>query len=390
MVDTWRSREEPRRLDALRAVMERRGLSAIVVVGGHSLAYFSGFAGLERSMARPMLYVLPRTGEPWIVAHTFRRHLLEAHSWVRRFAWYTRLCRAPVEAFAQVLTEAGVAAGPIGFELGGESQINMPFAAFDDLRRAFPGHPFVDVAAEVQGIRAVRSPDEIARHRAAAAIVEGVFADAWSFVRAGTTQGALVRFVQARLSARGSGPGFVIVSAGAENYHFCGAWTPDRVFAPGDMVWMDIGATAGGYAMLFSRAGVIGGPTAEQRRIAAAVHAATRAGVEAVCPGVPLAEVARRCAAALEGIEATVTTDIAALGTRYGHGIGLDFIEPPHVADYDDTVCRPGLLFAVEPGISTPEGRFHFREVVVVTDDGFETIPGPSAELVALGTIEGR
>jgi Xaa-Pro dipeptidase len=386
MAASWREIEEPRRIAALRRIMDARGLDAIVIVGGANLTYYSGFAGVERSMARPMFYICPRQGEPAIVAHTFRQHLVEAHSWVGRFHYFTRLSEAPLPAVSDALHEMGLSEGRLGFELGYESQIHMPFADFENLRVHLKAFEIVDVARELWRVRMERSPGELDRQRAAASIVCKLFADGFAHIRKGMRQADLQRFLAERALAYGSGPSFAIISAGAGNYEYCGAWAPDYSFKDGDMIWMDIGASSGGYSMLFSRAGVIGTPTAEQKTTARAVHTATMAGISAIRPGATPAHIARVCRRELDAIDAPVITDIAELSTRHGHGIGIEFIEPPHVAEYDDTELVPGMVLAVEPGISTAFGRFHFREVAVVTPAGFEMIEGPPAELAEIGT----
>lgn len=384
MTPDWRQTEEPRRLAALRAVMRQRDLDAVLIIGGSNLSYYSGFAGVERSMARAMIWILPFEGSPHIVAHTFRQHLVQAHSWVEKFTWFTRLAEAPVAEVRQVLEGMGIASGRIGLELGFESQIQMPFAEVERLRDGLSAHRFIDIATDLWRLRSIRSPAELARQRKAGEIVIRIFDDCWSHIRPGMTQGALSRFIQQRLLDLGSGPSYAIISAGEANYDFCGAWTPDHVFAKGEMIWMDIAASYGGYAMLFSRAGVLGGPTAVQQATAAAVHTATMAGVAAVRPGVGMAPIAEACDRGLRDIDAPVRTNIATLGTRFGHGVGMEFIEPPHVAPYDPTILEPGMVLAIEPGISTGFGRFHFREVVVVTGEGHAPFPAPPARLATI------
>jgi len=364
--------------------MVEQRLDAVVIVGGQNLSYYSGFAGVERSMARAMLYILPREGPPALVAHTFRKHLIEAHSWVSRFHYFKRLAAAPVEATLTALAEMGLTEGRLGFELGFESQVHMPIAEFERLQNGLASFEFVDIARDLWRIRSVHSGPELDRHRAAAAIVVEVFADSFASIRIGMRQAELLKFIQRRMLENDAGQNFSIISAGIDNYDFCGAWTPDYVFRYGDMIWMDIGATVGGHSMLFSRAGVIGGPTVEQSGTARAVHEATMAGVRAVGPGVPIANIAAICEQELNAINVPIRTNIAQLGTRYGHGVGIDFIEPPHVASYDLTILEPGMMIAIEPGLSTAYGRFHFREVAVVTEEGYELIVGPPAKLVTL------
>ncbi len=380
----WRESEEPRRLNLLRDVMKRRQLSAVIIIGGVNLSYYSGFAGSEKSMARAMIYVCPLEGDPIIIAHTFRQHLVEKHSWVNRFHYFTRLSKAPVEALHRSLDELGLRKGRIGFELGYESQIQMPYAEFDTLRESLHAFEIVDIARDLWRIRSVRSTAELDRQRQAGELVAEVFADSFRHIRAGMRQGELSRFIQQRMLDLGASDHYAIISAGPDNYHFCGAWAPDYAFGAGDMVWMDIGIKSRGYCAAFSRAGVIGGASPEQVATHREVVAATRAGVEAVKVGTPIADIAAICEQHLSQIDAPVTTNIAELGTRYGHGMGIEFIEPPHVAEYDDATLEPGMVIAIEPGLTTRYGRFHFRELVVATDVGFEIIEGPPQELVTI------
>ena len=385
MTDSWRQSEEPRRLKNLRTVMAQRNLDAVMIIGGPNLSYYSGFAGVEKSMTRAMIWILLAEGQPHIVAHTFRKHLIEAHSWVDQFTYFTRLAQAPVAEVRSVLAGMGIAGGRLGLELGFESQIQMPFTETERLRDGLTGFTFVDIAEDLWRLRSIRSSGEIARQKQAGEIVAKIYEACWAEIHPGMKQAELSRFIQQKMLDFGAGANFAIISAGTENYDFCGAWTPSYSFAKGDMVWMDIGVASGGYSMLFSRAGVLGGPSQAQSETARAVHDATLAGVRAVRPGVALAQIAQICEEALGAVDAPVRTSIATLGTRHGHGVGMDFIEPPHVAEYDPTVLEPGMVFAIEPGISTDYGRFHFREVVIVTDDGYDLFPSPPAELASIG-----
>jgi Xaa-Pro aminopeptidase len=384
MSPSWQRVEEPRRIAALRAVMRERELDAILIVGGINLSYFSGFAGLERSMARAMLYLCPREGEPVMIAHTFRKHLIEAHSWVREFRYFTRLSQAPVQTLQEALRDRAIVRGRIGMELGFESQIQLPQAEFERLRTGLREFSLIDVAEDLWRIRYVRSGAELERQESAAALATTVITEAFGHAREGMRQGDLAHFIQERFLHHRVAANYSLISAGTDNYDFCGAWTPDYRFRRGDMVWVDIGAQSGGYCAAFSRAGVIGEPSPQQRDTARAVYDATMHGISAVRPGTRIADVATLCETALSAIDAPVTTNIATLGTRFGHGMGLEFVEPPHVAAYDNTVLAPGMVVAIEPGLATRYGRFHFRELAVVTDTGFRLLAGPSPDLVSL------
>ncbi len=376
--------ERTRRVTALRQMMEKREIDAVLIIGGTNLSYYSGFAGAERSMARAMIYICPRDGEPALVAHIFRQHLLQAHAPVENQYFFERLMLAPIEAVSTALRDMGLEKGRLGFELGHESQIFMPYGEFDQLRQALADFDIIDVGKDLWRIRVKRSDFDIQRQQRAADVVNEIFAACWEHIETGMRQRDLSRFIQQQMLDRGVGANYAIISAGSENYDFCGAWAPDYRFKDGDMVWMDIGTQIDGYCAAYSRAGVLGGPSEAQMQTADAVSAATMRGVEIIAPGVSVGAVARECERALDAVDAPVTTNIAALGTRYGHGMGLEFIEPPHVAEYDDTVLEDGMVVAVEPGIATAYGRFHFRELVRVTPQGFSLFDGPESQLVGL------
>jgi Xaa-Pro aminopeptidase len=274
--------------------------------------------------------------------------------------------------------------GRIGMELGFESQIQLPQLEFERLRTGLGEFALLDVAEDLWRIRYVRSSAELERQEAAAELATTVICEAFGHVREGMRQGELAHFIQERFLHHRVSANYALISAGSDHYDFCGAWAPEYRFRRGDMVWVDIGAQSGGYCAAFSRAGVLGGASPEQRATARAVYEATLRGVSAVRPGAKLADIATLCESALDAIEAPVTTNIATLGTRFGHGMGLEFVEPPHVATYDPTVLAPGMVVAIEPGIATRYGRFHFRELALVTDNGHRLLSGPPADLATL------
>ena len=56
--------------------------------------------------------------------------------------------------------------------------------------------------------------------------------------------------------------------------------------------------------------------------------------------------------------------------------------EPPDVSFTNDLICRPGMVFSIEPGIYLP-GIFGVRveDLVAVTEDGCETLNALDREL---------
>ncbi|MBV9358639.1 MAG: aminopeptidase P family protein, partial [Chloroflexi bacterium] len=146
-------------------------------------------------------------------------------------------------------------------------------------------------------------------------------------------------------------------------------------------VWMDAGCTVGGYWSDYSRAAVVGPPSAAQREAQALVHEATMAGVRLIRPGVPIGEIAAACEQRLAHFPFRITSSISGLAGRVGHGIGLDATEPPHVSASNHAPLTVGMVISVEPGVATEDGLFHVEENVAVLEDGYEILSVAGREL---------
>jgi Xaa-Pro aminopeptidase len=100
-----------------------------------------------------------------------------------------------------------------------------------------------------------------------------------------------------------------------------------------------------------------------------------------VRPGVRASEIARFCYGRLEELDFPITSSIARLAVRIGHGVGLNLTEPPHIGVHDDTSLEPGMVITLEPGVATEWGTFHIEENVVVTEDGPEVLSDSPRDL---------
>jgi Xaa-Pro dipeptidase len=57
---------------------------------------------------------------------------------------------------------------------------------------------------------------------------------------------------------------------------------------------------------------------------------------------------------------------------RWGHGVGLDFTEPPSLMRADDTVLQPGMIITLEPSLTLPQDTrltLVAEEMLLITND---------------------
>ena len=241
---------------------------------------------------------------------------------------------------------------------------------------------------------AVKSPDVIARLRAAGKIARDVLAEAGAAVAPGVTTDELDRVAHEAHVARGVYPsplryrGFPKSVCTSVNEVICHGIPDDRALVEGDIVNLDITVYVDGVHGDTNATFCVGRVDPESRRLVKVTAECLELGIEAVQPGAVLSDIGR----AIE----THAHDAGFFVVRafVGHGIGEVFHGPPQVPHYYEraasTVLEPGMVFTIEPMITmgsvqpviwadgwtaaTSDGSrtAQFEHTVLVTDSGVE------------------
>jgi Xaa-Pro aminopeptidase len=279
---------------------------------------------------------------------------------------------AVLERVAKGLGSAGTVA--IGDRVWAETTLN--------LARIFGADRLRVGSALVNGLRRIKTPEELEAMQRAIATVERTMAAVTPLVVPGTTMAQLAEAVEHELRAAGSRtPSFAThIFTGLEatdlDSHTQTARDPvtDRT-----SVMFDFGGVVDGYCSDFGRTIYCGEPPDDYREVYEIMLAAQEAGRAAAAAGTPAAEVNAACRRPIEE---------AGLGEhfrhRMGHGIGLDIHERPFISSEDMTPLEPGMTFTDEPSIIIP-GRFSVRieDVVVCEEGGGRKLNAYPAALVA-------
>lgn len=117
----------------------------------------------------------------------------------------------------------------------------------------------------------------------------------------------------------------------------------------------------------------------------------TKTCVEAIRPGIKASDLSRLCNIEFEkaGIkeiwgEGDCSSPHSNRAQRIGHGIGMANTEPPHIALFDHTVIKAGMVITIEPTIAMNYGHFNIESDVLVTEDGNEVLSVAPRELVVI------
>lgn len=369
------------RLARLQEQLARHGADAAVIADERTTWYLTGFGDATPigSRARPRVLVVPVEGEPTFFVHESTGVTVREMAWFADVRGYEPLGEAPVAMIAARLRQLGV--GRVALELGGQLRSELSAGEVHELSRAAGASSVIDVAPAVWSVRAVKSDAEVERVRRACDMTTRAYAQAFERIRPGMTEREIQRAVRAAILEEGADDAWAIAVVGTGDYVRVDGVPRARPVEAGELVFVDCGANVGGYWADFSRAGVLGGASAEQRALQEAILEATAAGVDAVRVGARLGDVARACHGVMElhGLE------FSSRAGRIGHGLGMLVTEPPDVAEHVDVPIEPGMVLTIEPGVIRDCGIFHAEENVVATEHGPETLSLAPTELAELG-----
>lgn len=371
------------RVRKARELMAREGIDLLFLTGDRNYIYFTGHRCIapEGTVARPNYFMLPLEGEPHIMVHIFIEGDASSTSWVEGISSYSSLLDAPIKELAEIIRGYRVEGKKIGAELGQEQRIGMPVRDFLLLKEELKEFEFVDAAPILWKMRVVKSQRELACIRRAQEITVKGYTEGFPLVKEGMSEREIASILTGKMVEGGAEHFWIIVASGSENYQRISGKPTDRKVRRGDMVWVDMGASVNDYWADFSRGGVIGGPSDEQKRYQEVVIGTTAEGVGAVKAGVPGASIVDVCE---EGMRKR-GLDISFHAGRVGHGVGLFITEPPSLARWDPVILAENMVITVEPGLVREDGVYHVEENVLVTEDGSEVLSQAPRELWTLG-----
>jgi Xaa-Pro aminopeptidase len=355
------------RLAALRELLAQQGLDALLVSSPDNRRYLSGFTARD-DLPTESCGSLLITREAALLFTDFR---------------YLEWARAEASEYDILIYQAGlgtILAEQLGvFQVGrlGFETFFLTFGQYQRLTRAATEAglhvEWVPTEGLADGLREVKTAEEVAAVRQALALTEQVFTEVAGWLRPGMSEGQVAWEIERRLREEGAAElAFPpIVAAGANSarpHHHPG----DYQIKEQEPIIIDMGARVGGYCADFTRTVFLGEPTARfkeiytiVRRAQAKAEAGLKAGMESL-------------AGDALGREVIVQAGYGeAFGHSLGHGVGLAVHEAPSLSPVKErnTILKAGSIVTVEPGIYLSDwGGVRLEDLALIGADRAEVL----------------
>ena len=350
---------------AVRDVMARDGLDALLVTHLANIRYLTGFTG-----SAGLLLLLPDSA----ALVTDFRYAAQAPMEVGNSA-SVEIDQASVwNRLGRVLAIEGPSA--VGVEA---SYLSLRDAERLKALGRFTVVPTTDV---VERFRAAKAPGEVSAIIAAAALAQEALAEVLPTIRDGEREIDVASRLEAALRRRGSEwhPFQTIVAAGprAALPH---ARTTTRTIERGEWLLLDFGAQVDGYCADLTRTVVVGARADERQR--AVYDVVRRAQARAIAH--LAAGMTGREADALAREPISTAGFGGAFGHSLGHGLGLEVHEAPRLAPTADAPLPLHAVVTVEPGVYLPGwGGVRIEDDVYLGPDGPRCLSDNRTDLLEL------
>ncbi len=373
------------------ALMRQQGLDLLAPSTEAHIYYAAEFPVYEftfepETVAFSLIPADPAIEPYLLIPHVNRLSLLQFPTWIPRVCFFGRfnIMNAPevpgfrvdtvYEAFGRALAEMGLTKARVGIEYH-----RLPAAAYERLKRELPEVEFVDGTDVLLGTREVKTPEEIARLKKAGDAIEKGIAAAYAQARPGMTERDLDRIIRRTVMEEGCTTNYVQVGTGTRGA-FGPVYPSETPIQKGDVIRIDASACYNYYVSDICRMAVVGEPTAEMRRIYAAVSEAELVAIDMVRPGLKVAEMFEAA------VKVPPTRGIPEYRRHHiGHGLGLSSHERPFLAPWNQAELQEGMVLCVEtPYYLWGVGGFAPEDQLTVTKDGYELMTTPQRELIVI------
>ncbi len=368
------------RLRKTKESMLRSGVQVLVVSDPANMNYLTGYDGWSFYVHQGLVVALDYDEPIWwgrgMDANGAKITTWLNHDNIRPYAddYVQNMFKHPMSFVADIIREKGWETRSIGVE---KDNYWFTGACLDTLRKELPRADILDAKSLVNWVRTIKSPAEIGYMKQAAEVCEHVMNTAIDSIKVGVKESeaaANVYHAVVRGTDKVTGDHPAIFPIMPSNERTSAAhlgWNPDREYAEGDIILLELCGVRYRYHCPLSRTVYIGDPPKELKEIADVVIDGIAKTLDFVRPGVTAEEIEAKWREAISGSRVVKPS-------RLGYAYGLNYVPDwgEHTVSLrpgDKTIMKPGMTIHLMPGIWLDEFGFECSEPFLVTETGCKT-----------------
>ena len=327
--------ESIKRIAKVRDFMDEKALDAVFYTSQENVFYLSGFTGYGDA-------TLLITKKEQFILTDFRYNeqvIVECPDYE-----HVNMRSDSMPATADLMLSKGLRS--VGFE-----DETILYTWVKSLAEEAPNIKFTGIGNFTEGLRIVKSEDELAKIEEACRISSVAFAETYEAVKPGMTEIEAAALLEYNMRKYGAdGVAFTTIVASGIRGSMCHGTATEKKLEEGEAVTVDFGARYKGYDADMTRTFFIGSANSKMREIYQIVYDAQQKAIESFRVGMTGKELdaVARDYISMHGFGKY-------FGHGLGHGVGIMIHEDPYVNLRGETPLTEGMVFSVEPGIYVPD-----------------------------------
>ncbi len=351
-------------LTRLRSKMQESGVEALFVTDIINVGWLTGFTGSSG------FAIVTQNDAVFL---TDSRYTIQAQNEVKdlEIRWYG----AP-KTFVEFLNEAfeDLQIKDIWFET------SVTYAGWKDWTEKHPNQTWHPAPSLITELRKIKTPDEIAKIRAACQLADAAMEHIVPLIQIGRTEYDICMDLEFFIRRNGAQVAFDIIAVGGPNSAKPHGKPGERVVQSGDFFTIDMGAKLDGYNSDITRTFVVGEASDWHKEIYGQVLKAQIATCDALKPGTT--------GVAVDALAREILNekDLAQyFGHGLGHGLGRAVHDPGGLSMRSTDNIEAGQVWTIEPGVYIDgKGGVRIEDDVVVTESEPDILTSFPKELMVL------
>lgn len=376
--ETTRGATPPFDQDRLDRLMEEADLDFLVatskhnvqyLLGGYRFIFFSAMDAIGHSRYLPL--VIYERGRPDRAAYVGNK--MESGEHQNRPFWTPEVHTATWGSLdaAALAADHFARIGRTDARIGIEPAF-LPSDAYIALRKALPDARVFDGTSTFERMRALKTPDELAKLRKASDLITEAMLATIAGSHEGSTKAEIIERLRREETNRGLHFEYCLLTLGSSHNRAAS----EQAWAKGEVLSIDSGGNYHGYIGDLCRMGVLGEPDAELEDLLHEIDAIQQAAFSRIRAGALGEEIIIEAEATLK------TSPSAAFTDFFCHGMGLISHEAPflmtnHPVAYEgvdaDRPLEENMVISVETTMLHPRrGFIKLEDTVAVTAAGYQ------------------